>query len=215
MSPFRAPFKSNSAEWSIPPQTRSNVRLAMVAGTVLITIFVLAMAAIEARRAERALAVAAAHTLRDYAGYAGRTMGGEVLRRFSEQRAMILSPVSGSANRDVPEPALEDIVARGQKYFETHHTPTSDLQLGYFRVDLRTKAVQSRGVMGPALAARICRRRVALHPTRDWVHRGACVANHERISTPCPSSDCNRTRAGPRAAPRFAPAGSARRTARR
>jgi len=154
MSLFRAPFLRQSREWSFAPQTRSNMRLAIVASTVLITVVVLVIATIEARRADRALAVAAAHTLRDYAGYAGRTMGAEVLRRFSEQRAIILSPVSGSARRNVPEPTLDEIVARGEKYFAALHPP-GDLDLGYFRVDFRTKAVQGRGAMRGEFAARV------------------------------------------------------------
>jgi signal transduction histidine kinase len=114
----------------------------------------LAIATIEARRAERALEDAAGHTLRDYAGYAGRTMGGEVLRRFSEQRAIILAPVSGSANRNVPEPSLDEIVARGKTYFDKFPTK-GQLHLSYFRVDLRTRALQSRGTISPEFATRV------------------------------------------------------------
>jgi len=154
MSRIRAPFGRHSGEWSLSPQTHSNVRLAVVACTVLVTALVLVIVTIEARRADRALEDAAAHTLRDYAGYAGRTMGGDVLRRFSEQRAIILAPVTGSANRNVPEPSLDDIVARGKKYFDGFPT-SGQLHLSYFRVDLRTRALQSRGTMSSEFGTRV------------------------------------------------------------
>jgi hypothetical protein len=166
MSRISAPFRRHSGERSLSPQAHSNVRLALVACTVLVTVFVLAIATVEARRADRALEEAAAHTLRDYAGYAGRTMGGEVLRRFSEQRATILAPVTGSAGRNVPEPSLDDIVLRGNKYFDAF-PPGGDMNLGYFRVDLRTKAVQTRGPMPGNLATRVAdtlTRLLAKHP---------------------------------------------------
>lgn len=154
MSRISAPFRRKRGEWSLSPQAHSNVRLAVVACTVLVTVFVLAIATIEARRAERALKEAATHTLRDYAGYAGRTMGGEVLRRFSEQRATILSPVAGSAYRNVPAPSLDDIVLRGTRYFDALPA-LGDMQLAYFRVDLRTRALESRGAMSAEFATRV------------------------------------------------------------
>jgi hypothetical protein len=154
MSSISAALRRKSGEWSVSPQAHSNVRLAVVACTVLVTVLVVAIATIEARRADRALEQAAAHTLRDYSGYAARTLGGEVLRRFSEQRALILAPVTGSANRNVPEPSLDEIVARGDKYFGAFPN-SQNLQLGYFRVDLRTGAVQSRGTMSAGFATRV------------------------------------------------------------
>lgn len=154
MPRITAPLRRQSGDWSLSPQAHSNVRLAVVACSVLVTVFVLSIATIEARRADQALREAAAHTLRDYAGYAGRTMGGEVLRRFSEQRATILAPVTGSANRNVAEPSLDEIVARGKKYFNAF-PPSGDMQLAYFRVDLRRRAIESRGNMPSAFATRV------------------------------------------------------------
>jgi hypothetical protein len=154
MSRISAPFRRKSGERSLSLQTHSNVRLAIVASTVLVTVFVLAIATIEARRADRALDEAAAHTLRDYAGYAGRTLGGEVLRRFSEQRAVILSPVAGSANRNVPEPSLDEITVRGKRYFDSLPA-TADMQLAYFRVDFRTRALRNRGAMSADFAMQV------------------------------------------------------------
>lgn len=130
------------------------MRLAIVACTVLVTVFVLAIATLETRRADRALDEAAAHTLDDYAGYAGRTMGGEVLRRFSEQRATILAPVTGSANRAVAEPSLDEIVATGDAYFKAFPAG-GDINLGYFRVDLRKGTIQGRRSVSGEFATRV------------------------------------------------------------
>ncbi len=154
MSRTSTPLRRQPGEWSLSPQTHSTVRLAVVACTVLVSVVVLVIATLEGRRADRALDEAATHTLRDYAGYAGRTMGGDVLRRFSEQRAVILAPVTGSANRDVAEPRLDDIVARGNRYFSAL-PGAADMNLGYFRVDLRTHASQSRGAITREFATRI------------------------------------------------------------
>jgi hypothetical protein len=81
-------------------------------------------------------------------------LGGEVLRRFSEQRATILAPVTGSANRNVPEPSLDEIVIRGKRYFNALPTQ-GDMQVAYFRVDLRTRAVESRETMSAEFAKRV------------------------------------------------------------
>ncbi|MEO7454898.1 MAG: histidine kinase dimerization/phospho-acceptor domain-containing protein [Gemmatimonadaceae bacterium] len=135
-------------------ELHSNRRLAFVAATVLATAGVLALVTLEARRAEKALESATAHTLRDYTGYAGRMMGAEVLRRFSEQRAAILAPVTGSSGRDVAAPSLGEVVQRGDEYFASFPA-APDSGLGYFRVDVRTGAIEGRGAVRDSLAAAI------------------------------------------------------------
>jgi hypothetical protein len=84
------------------PQTRSNVRLAVVACTVLVTMLVARDGRHRSAPSGPSTGVSAAHTLRDYSGYAARTMGGEVLRRSFGAARAILCPVSGSANRERP-----------------------------------------------------------------------------------------------------------------
>ena len=121
---------------------------------MLATVVVLALVTLQARRAESALDEAVSHTLRDYTGYAGRMMGAEVLRRFAEQRASILSPVTGSAGRAVPAPALEEIIQRANQHQVTHGTNT-DPGIGYFRLDLRTGAMEARGAVHGQLGVRI------------------------------------------------------------
>lgn len=142
----------NGGRWPLSPETRSTLRLALVACAVLATVGVFAVVSLQARRAEDALDESAARTLRDYTGYAGRMMGAEVLRRFAEQRAGILAPVSGSARRAVAAPALADIVTRGDAYFATFG-PSHDPGFGYFRLDLRTGALEGTGGMRGPLAA--------------------------------------------------------------
>ena len=139
---------------SLSPEGHSSVRLAIVAATVLATAGVLALVTLEARRAERALEEASTHTLRDYTGYAGRMMGAELLRRFSEQRSFILAPVTGSSGRAVPEPALDEVAERGREYF-TAYPARPDSGLGYFRVDLRSGRMEGNGAARGEFALRI------------------------------------------------------------
>ena len=82
----------------------------------------------------------------------GRMMGAEVLRRFSEQRATIFAPVTGSSGRAVTEPSLDEVQQRGRDYFATLPSPIPDSGLGYFRVDLRTGAMDARGAIGGQFA---------------------------------------------------------------
>ena len=144
----------NSGRWSLSPQASSTTRLAFVACAVLATVGVLIIVALQARRAEQTLDESASQTLRDYTGYAGRIMGGEVLRRFSEQRSAILAPVSGSAYRVVTEPTLDDIAARGSASFASVNA-RPDPGLGYFRLDPRTGALAGTGSMIGPLAQRV------------------------------------------------------------
>ncbi len=134
------------------PQARSNRRLALVACTVLASMCLLILVILQAQRADEVLDEATAQTLRDYTGYSSRLMGGEVLRRFADQRVHILAPVSGSARRPVPAPKLEDIVARGDVSFRQLGM-ASDSAIGYFRVDMQSGALESRGGNGGTLAA--------------------------------------------------------------
>ncbi|MEP6999970.1 MAG: histidine kinase dimerization/phospho-acceptor domain-containing protein [bacterium] len=128
--------------------------MALVACAVVATAGVLVIVTLQARRAEQALDRSAAQTRRDYTGYAGRMAGAEVMRRFSEQRAAILSPVSGSALRDATPPTLNDIVQRGNAYFATFKGEP-DPSLGYFRLDMRTGKLDGTGSMHGPLAVQI------------------------------------------------------------
>ena len=136
------------------PQARSNRRLAIVACTVLATMCLLVLVILQAQRAEQSLDEATAHTLRDYTGYAGRLMGGEVLRHFADEREDILAPVTGSARRAVPAPLLDEIVTRGKKSFNEMGIG-QDQGIGYFRLDVRTGAMETRGGMSGDLAKRV------------------------------------------------------------
>lgn len=154
MSPRTSQDDRSSDRWSLSPQARSTTRLAFVACAVLATVGVLIIVSMQARRAEQALDESASQTLRDYTGYAGRMMGGEVLRRFGEQRAAILAPVSGSAHRAVTEPTLDDIAARGSDYFASVNA-RPDPGLGYFRLNPRTGVLAGTGSMNGPLAKRV------------------------------------------------------------
>ena len=169
-------------QWSLSSQSRTTARLAVVACTVLATVGVLVLVTFQARRAEHELDAAAAHSLRDYAGYAGRLMGGEVLRRFSEQRAAILSPVSGSAHRAVPAPMLADISDRGAHYLATTST-TDDPGIGYFRLDLATRALERRGAVRGSFGVRIADTLRALVASgRAGRDPGILAIEHEGVS---------------------------------
>jgi signal transduction histidine kinase len=152
--PSIKPSLRPSGRWSLSPQARSTTRLALVACTVVATVGVLVIVTLQARRAEQALDDASAQTLRDYTGYAGRMVGAEVLRRFAEQRAAILSPVVGSARRAVAAPSLADIIRRGDAYFAAFPWEP-DSGLGYFRLDARTGRLEGTGAMRGPLAARV------------------------------------------------------------
>lgn len=134
------------------PEARSRTRLALVACTVLATVGVLAIVALQARRAERTVDELAARALREHAGYAGRMMGAELLRRFAEQRADVLAPVAGNAGRDVSAPTLDEIAERGKR---SYAAIGGDSLIGYFRIDVRTGATEARGLLSPVLAVRI------------------------------------------------------------
>lgn len=160
-----APRVRRSGPRSSTPEARSSLRLAIVAATVLATAGVLTLVTLEARRAEKALEEATAHTLRDYSGYAGRMMGSELLRRFSEQRSFILAPVTGSSGRAVAEPALDDIVRRGRDYLAAFPAPP-DSGVGYFRIDLRSDLMEGRGAARDSFGLRVADtlRKLALVP---------------------------------------------------
>lgn len=130
----------------------STARLAFVAFSVLATVAILVSVTLEARRSEEALTRTATRTLHDYAGYAGRLMGSEMLRRFAEQRARVLAPVVGSAGRDVPAPTLDEIIARGEAELAARG---ADPGRGYFRLDLATGAMDGRGIVAGAFARRL------------------------------------------------------------
>ena len=143
-----------SGRRSLSPEARSTTRLALVACTVLATVGVLAVVALQARRAEQTLDESSSHAMRDYTGYAGRMMGAEVLRRFAEQRAEVLAPVSGNARRAVSPPTLDEIAARASISFAALGA-ANDSAMGYFRLDPRTGDMDVRGHMSPALVTRI------------------------------------------------------------
>ncbi|MEP6618019.1 MAG: histidine kinase dimerization/phospho-acceptor domain-containing protein [bacterium] len=136
------------------PQARSNRRLTLVAFTVMATMCLLVLVIMQAHRAEVALDEATAHTLRDYTGYAGRLMGGQVFRRFSEQRQLILAPVNGSARRPVAAPTLDDIIVRARQSFRELGS-AGDPGIGFFRLDLRTGTLDARGALAGALGIRV------------------------------------------------------------
>jgi hypothetical protein len=136
----------------LSPEARSTGRLAVVACSVLATVVILVMITLQARRSEEALAETTARTLHDYTGYAGRLLGSDMLRRFSEQRARVLAPVIGSVGRPVAPPRLEDIVARGERELAPRG---ADSGRGYFRLDLATGAMDGRGVVRGAFAQHI------------------------------------------------------------
>ncbi len=142
-----------SASFPLSPEARSTTRLALVACTVLATVGVLGIVALQARRAEQTLDESASHALRDYAGYAGRMMGAEVLRRFAEQRADVLAPVSGNARRAMLAPALDEIVERGRRSFAA--LDVADSSIGYFRIDMRTGVASVRGRISGVLAEKV------------------------------------------------------------
>ena len=134
------------------PQARTTGRLALVAACVLATVGVLVGVTLQARRTAEALAQTTTRTLHDYTGYASRMMAGEMLRRFAEQRHRVLAPVVGSTGRAVAPPRLDDIVARGERELASRGP---DHSRGYFRLDLRTGAVEGRGVVHDDFARRI------------------------------------------------------------
>src|SRR5258708_1802245 len=105
-----------SGSWSLSPNARSTTRLALVACTLLATVAALLIVTWRPRGAVQALEEAGSHPLRDYTGSAGRMMGAEMLRRFSEQRAGILAPVAGSAPRTVPAPTLQELASLGAQF---------------------------------------------------------------------------------------------------
>lgn len=143
-----------SGPWSLSPNARSTTRLALVACTLVATVASLLIVTLQTRSAVQALEDAGAHTLRDYTGYAGRMMGAEMLRRFSEQRAGILAPVTGSARRNVPAPTLEELEALGAQYLDDS-LPATDPHFGYFRLDPRTGATEQTGRVNGSFARQI------------------------------------------------------------
>lgn len=129
------------------------MRLAVVAGSLVLTVGVLLVITLQAQRAQVAEEDAAAQTLRDYAGYAGRMMGAEILRRFAEQRAAILAPVTTGNSRSGP-PLLADIKRNGDAYFSALE-PRGDTNVAYFRVEPANGHVESAGEISSPLAAEI------------------------------------------------------------
>ncbi|MDB4898603.1 MAG: ATP-binding region ATPase domain protein [Gemmatimonadetes bacterium] len=129
----------------------SSRRLAIVACSLIATVVALAVVALHARSADAALDDAADRTLRDYTAYAGRLLGSELLRQFGVQRARILAPVTGSSGRPVTAPRLDDIVRIAER--ELGADAPGDPGRGYFRLDLRTGALEALGAMRGPLAA--------------------------------------------------------------
>ena len=164
--PVAVPAPRVSLLRRISPQTLSTVRLALVACCVVATVAALLVVTVYARTADAALDEAAARTLRDYTGYAGRLMGSEMLRRFAEQRARVLVPVVGTSGRGGRQPTLAEIVQLGDREltFGTRH----DSGRGYFRLDLRSGAMEGSGAVVGQFAGRLADtlRRTALLPTR-------------------------------------------------
>jgi hypothetical protein len=133
---------------ALSPQARSTIRLALVGCCVVATAAALLVVTLHSRTTEAALDDAAARTLRDYTGYAGRLLGSEMLRRFSEQRARVLAPVIGTTGRQGPPPSLDEIVRQGQQ--ELQFGPNLDPGRGYFRLDIGSgKLTGVAAVSGP------------------------------------------------------------------
>ena len=151
--PSRRPPSTDriSGPRALSPQASTTVRLALVACCLVATVAALLVVTLHSRSAESALDEAASRTLRDYTGYAGRLMGSEMLRRFSEQRARVLAPVIGSSGRGVAPPSLDEIARAGNR--ELDFGPAAEL--GYFRLDPRTGAFESRGSMNGSLGAHV------------------------------------------------------------
>jgi hypothetical protein len=173
--------KRLSVQLPLSPQARSNTRLALVAGTVLATVGVLILVTLQVRAAERALDDSAAHTLSDYTGYAGRMLGAEVLRRFAEQRAMVLAPVTGNSRGAGAGPALEEVVERGDRVL---HSDSAGLNspVGYFRVDLRTGAMEQQGAFAPSLAAHVRDTlRFVAHAAQPQREAGILAMDHDGV----------------------------------
>jgi signal transduction histidine kinase len=147
--------------------------MATVAALLVVTVY--------ARTADAALDEAAARTLRDYTGYAGRLMGSEMLRRFAEQRARVLIPVVGMSGRGGRQPSLDEIVQLGDR--ELRFGTRVDSARGYFRLDLRTGAMAGSGAVAGELADRIADtlRHLAHVPTRARDPRWL-VLEHGKVS---------------------------------
>jgi hypothetical protein len=142
-----------SALRRLSPQARSTVRLALVACCVVATVSALLVVAVHARTADSALDEAAARTLRDYTGYAGRLMGSELLRRFDEQRSRVLVSVIGTSGRPGQRPSLDEIVRSGNR--ELDFGARIDSGRGYFELDLLTGKMAAVGAAAGPLGAQI------------------------------------------------------------
>jgi hypothetical protein len=132
---------------------------------VVATVAALLVVSLHTRKVESALDDAAAHTLRDYTGYAGRLLGSEMLRRFSEQRMRVLAPVIGSTRSRGPAPSLAEIVRIGER--ELRFGPRPDSGRGYFRLDLRSGRLEGVGAAVGPLGERIADtlRVIVRHPS--------------------------------------------------
>ena len=148
------PAWQSRTPWRWSAQALSNTRLALVACTLLATVGVLLVVTLQARGAQDALDEASSHTLRDYSGYAGRALGADLLRRFAEQRALILSPVIGSSGRDIRPPTVQEIARAGDASFaKVGGAP--DSMLGYFRYVPSSGEIQGIGGVRDTFALRI------------------------------------------------------------
>jgi signal transduction histidine kinase len=145
--------KTISPSSPLLPHVGSTGRLAIVACSLVATVVALAVVSLHARSADAALDEAAERTLRDYTGYAGRLLGSELLRQFGVERARILAPVTGSSGRTAGAPRLDEIVRIGEREFGAD-VPV-DSGRGYFRLDLRTGALEALGAMRGPLATSV------------------------------------------------------------
>lgn len=173
-----------SGSWSLPPNARSTTRVALVACTLLATVAALLIVTLQTRSAVQALEEAGSHTLRDYTGYAGRMMGAEMLRRFSEQRAGILAPVAGSAHRNVPAPTLQELASLGAQFLDDS-LPATDPHFGYFRLDPRSGAIWGIGHVSGPFAAQIADTLRALRLA------SAITAVQGILAVPCDGVPCS------------------------
>jgi hypothetical protein len=146
--------RPSGSRWRLSDHALSNTRLAMVACTLLATVAVLLALTFQARGAEDALDEVAAQTLRNYSGYASRMLGADLLRRFADQRASVLAPVTGSSGRNVAQPSLDEIARAGGASFAALGIG-NDSSIGYYRMDVATSRMQGIGSVNDALAARI------------------------------------------------------------
>jgi signal transduction histidine kinase len=120
-------------------------RLGIVAIALLGTGLASAGVAMYADRMEQALRDATAQTLRDYAAYASRIVGSELLRRGQLRRSMLMSPVTALSAGRGPLIPLDTLIARTEKVIARTGNSVGQPR-GYLFMDLRTGREEARGV---------------------------------------------------------------------